>query len=772
MDIEIRILDSFPSVEKLIKNDKMILEVNKLKYNFKNIIDSNELIRLSRISNEILFKIYINKKELFGSMAFEIEKLKELFTLDGKSYIFWLEFKREKDINKIDIFYNIIRIKMKLTPLKKNNLSFTDNENKNKIVTNYKNRNNLINKDLNVKIQPNNFCYLSSSNFYKRKYDEEYIYNFTEKNSRKKAKQKDRIKKNKNEELKYNFNSIPSLNKIFSSNNRSNISRKSKKKKIIKKNISNKTSNNIKKSDYNYLLTDNQNNSKYSKKIDNELDKNNITYKICNKTPSKINEKKLKEKDKIKKSNSINNNIIKISDDDINTTNNTNQNNLHNIFDNLSKSYNNKLNSSKKKSKEIIINKKQNINIKENNLNLDKNKNIEKTSKLFNLSKPLKILSNNFNKSNLRYEQGQIVDYYQKDNEVDESCIKNKKNANNSANFNGFVSLEDLDKMENNINSDENSHIININNISITNNSLNDITISNNNNAVNAEEEDKDSYFLNSINYNEKESFKEFNLLKKNFDLFYSKIFIKNIKKDLIDLEFNLALEKILALFECYNNEVQGLYYKNISLRKLLKNIESEIKILNKKSNKLDEKSEDFKLKQNRALLIRESEFHFNEDLKMQKLIQKQILENIFKNSTNKKQRLYLIFKEIIKNRPDLSDFKNNEKKINHNNENNMYKHPTQRTFNNVYQIYKSKKVFDNKINLSNNIYNVKRTPKVNKNTKKFKMNSTDNRYSNYFSPIKSFSKGIFNKNLIKTNGSCYLNNGKSYVYSPKNKIK
>ena len=769
MDIDIRILDCFPSVEKLIKNDKMILEINKVKYNFKNIIDNNELIRLSKISNEILFKIYNNKKELFGSMTFEIEKLKELFTLDGKSYIFWLEFKREKDNNKIDIFYNIIRIKMKITPINNSNLTFIDNDNKNKVVTNYNNRNNLINKDLNLKIEPNNICYLSSSNFYKRKYDEEYISNFTDKNSSK-IKKRDRTKKNKVDDIKYKFNSIPSLNRIFSSNNRSNISSKPKKKKIIKKNISNKTSNNIKKSDYNYLLTEN-NNSKFSKKIDNELDKNNMTYKICNKTPSKVNEKKIKEKKKIKKSNSINNNIIKISDDDINTTNNTNQNNFHNKFENLSKSYNNKLNNYKK-SKEKIINKKHNINIKENNLNIDRNKNIEKASKLFNLSKPLKLLDNNYIKANYtnRYDQGQINDYYRKDNAIDESCIKNKKNVNNSANLNEFISLEDLDKIENNINSDENSHLININNISITNNSLNDVTISNNN-VINAEE-DKDSYFLNSIHYNEKESFKEFNSLKKNFDLFYSKLFIKNIKKDLIDLEFNLALEKILALFECYNNELEILYYKNINLRNILKNIESEIKILNKKSNKLDEKSEDLKLKQNRALLVRESEFHFNEDLKMQKLIQKQILENIFKNSTNKRQRLLQIFKEIIRSRPELLEFKNSEKKINHNNENNMYSHPTQKTFNNVYQIYKNKKVFENKINLSNNIFNVKRTPKMNKNAKKYKMNSTDNRYSNYFSPIKSFSKGIFNKNLIKTNGSYYLNNGSKYIYSPKNKIK
>ena len=43
MDIVINILESFPSVEKLIKNDNIILEINDNEYNLKKIIDNNEL---------------------------------------------------------------------------------------------------------------------------------------------------------------------------------------------------------------------------------------------------------------------------------------------------------------------------------------------------------------------------------------------------------------------------------------------------------------------------------------------------------------------------------------------------------------------------------------------------------------------------------------------------------------------------------------------------------------------------------------------------------
>ena len=41
----------------------------------------------------------------------------------------------------------------------------------------------------------------------------------------------------------------------------------------------------------------------------------------------------------------------------------------------------------------------------------------------------------------------------------------------------------------------------------------------------------------------------EFISEKKDYDLLYTPVFIKEIKKDLLDLEFNIALEKSISLF-------------------------------------------------------------------------------------------------------------------------------------------------------------------------------------------------------------------------------
>ena len=48
----------------------------------------------------------------------------------------------------------------------------------------------------------------------------------------------------------------------------------------------------------------------------------------------------------------------------------------------------------------------------------------------------------------------------------------------------------------------------------------------------------------------------EFMSIKKDYDLFYTSVFIKGIKKDLLDLEFNIAVEKSIAWFLSYNTKV------------------------------------------------------------------------------------------------------------------------------------------------------------------------------------------------------------------------
>ena len=121
MDINLNILDCFPSIEKIVKNDNIILEINDIIYNLNKLIDTKETIKLERISNIINFKLFNNKNELFGANIFKIGKFKDLFSLDGKSYILWLEFKRNSFNKKNDednfIFYTSIRLKMKFTPI-------------------------------------------------------------------------------------------------------------------------------------------------------------------------------------------------------------------------------------------------------------------------------------------------------------------------------------------------------------------------------------------------------------------------------------------------------------------------------------------------------------------------------------------------------------------------------------------------------------------------------------------------------------------------------
>ena len=821
MDIVINILESFPSIEKLIKNDNIILEINDNEYNLKKIIDNNELIKLHKITSRIIFKIYLTKKELYGINIFRIEKLKELFSLDGKSYILWLEFKKEnKNDNYNLMFYHSIKLKIKFIPIIQNKSSTNNNKNKiseddnnsktisdnmynNKIIKNNINENNNLTESNDI------YC-ISSSNFYKNNYEEEYFNNIKEDIKSDIKIKNQRLKNSKQEDIKNKLKSIPTVNNISSKNN-TNFFNKQKNKKSNQKKISNKTSNIIKTED-NYILTENNYTLKYSKNINKSLskantttlDKNNDHIKICKKykTPSKIKYIK-REVSEIKKAKSTNN--YKISDDDINSTIiNTNQNNLQNVFSSLSKSYNknyfmNKDFSirNKNKSREQQLNIKQNININHFNNTSSKNSYIEnrnsfndKKNKLNSISKP--ILDKNNIKDNHKYEKEQLKNTSRYENKYNNSFKKDNDKITKSvkSKLNELMTLKEINKkdIEDNMESHNNTQLIN--NISITNNSINDNNISLSNNNIYIEDDYKDNFLLNSLYYNENETFEEFNSLRNNFELFYSKSFINNIKKDLIDLEFNLALEKIMGLFTCYNNDVEYLYFKNIILRNAIKNLETKMKYIRKKLYKLNCKKEELNSRQNRLILIKESQFYFNEDIKMQKLIQKKILENLIKNRFTQKQKLTLIFKELFKKRPELFNLKNKENKVNVNNNinnkinNNMnntnmnninIKTNSERVvFNKVYQIYENQKLINNLNNRNNlNTYDKNQTPKIKKN-KKYKMNSmTENRnpeikINKFFSPPKPFSKGIFNKHILKTNAP-YFTNG-NFMSSHKNK--
>ena len=791
MDININILDSFPSIEKLATNNNIILEINNKEYNLNKIITNNELITLYKASNKIIFKIYFNNKELFGTYIFKIDKFKELFSLDGNSYVLWLEFKKENtNVNEEYnlIFYNSIRLKVKFIPsialddliiIRKrsndNNIkTINNNIYENKLSSNTSLSNDKAHFSIDTNINKDNF-FLSSNNFYKKKYEDDLYRNITEEslndnkninniNANINDHNNNRIKKiksTKSNEMKDNshYNSI--VNKRMGSNNNSY---KNRIKSSSKKRISNKTSNNLNKQENNFLLTENNfylNHSyKFPKKINKSLgtknnildSKNNLNRMKTHKTPNKININ-IGEMNELKKAKSINH-VKKVSDDSVRTTIITNQNNIkQNIIVNLNGSYN-KNNTMNKNIKNKSV--KESDSIKQNNNNIY---HTENQSNLFNISKPLNMFNNNYinENSNNRYEKGQI-----ESNNFKESDEKNKNSIDNDSNENDQL----------------------IKNINISNNSINinEITINKDINNIN---DNQDNYLSEKLFFNENEIFKEFNSIRNNFELLYSKAFINNIKKDLIDFEFNLALEKIMELFTCYNSEVEYLFYKNNILRNTLKHSEMKLKCIRKKINKLNNKKEELKLKQNRMIFLKESEFYFIEDIKMQKITQKKLLESLIKNKMNQKLKLLIIFKEIFKKRKNLFNLQNNNITTNNNinTNNNPYRNNTERgCLNKVIQMNNnnSNKLFkninnDNNIimNYNNNYYYKMKTPKITKDMKKYKMNSlTTNRYSDFKnnnmpSPYKSFKNSM---HINKSNGSYCFTNGNNNISSSKNK--
>ena len=275
MDLNLNILDSFPSIEKLTSNNNITLEINNIEYNLNKLINCNELIKLYKIAYKILFKIYFNNKELFGTYIFKIDKFKELFSLDGKSYILWIEFKKENS-NVNDeynvIFYNSIRLKIKFTPL----ISLNDliiikkgsNNNNIKTINNniYDNKlsssNSLSNEKAYFSLGANAIdtnYFLSSNNFYKKKHSDEFYRNITEeslndnisnKNINNDNKKIKKIKTNKSNEIKDNSNYNSIVNKRIGLSNNIN---KNRMKSSSRKRISNKTSNNLNKQENNFL---------------------------------------------------------------------------------------------------------------------------------------------------------------------------------------------------------------------------------------------------------------------------------------------------------------------------------------------------------------------------------------------------------------------------------------------------------------------------------------------------------------------------------------
>lgn len=171
----------------------------------------------------------------------------------------------------------------------------------------------------------------------------------------------------------------------------------------------------------------------------------------------------------------------------------------------------------------------------------------------------------------------------------------------------------------------------------------------------------------NSYNFNNSILYEDFTSLKKDFELFYTKKFIDGINHDLIELEFNLALDKIFDLLMSYNFHVEKIFNENNSYKINIKTIISRIKEINKKLVKLKNKKEYFTYTSEYKNLIKENDMNFNKDTKFSKTHQIGFLNYIFENRISMKQKLQKILIIILKNNPNLFEnnvpnFCNNEK--------------------------------------------------------------------------------------------------------------
>ena len=290
--------------------------------------------------------------------------------------------------------------------------------------------------------------------------------------------------------------------------------------------------------------------------------------------------------------------------------------------------------------------------------------------------------------------------------------------------------------------SDDDNFLVKDNIISPRDNNINKINLLDEEfDKLKYEDINDDSLNLINSNFNdEKNNFDDFNSLKKDFELLFTKKFINGIKNDLIGFELNLAIEKILSLFYSYNNEVESFYIQNNSIKKLIKLLFEKIKHIKKKINKIKLKNENYKISSEYLMVEKENNFIFNEDIKKQKIIQKKLIENIINNNIKykKKQQLKLIIESLIlKKQKILLNNNNIKNKINNLSD-------KQKQKNRIEKINKSDKKYIKKNNFikhekinKNNYNKVSKTnisnnkseifDKINNSTKRKKINKKKN---------------------------------------------
>ena len=727
MEFNINILDSFPSLNKISQKNNLLLEFNNKEYFLNKLIFQQEVIVAKKSLKKFYFKIFLlsdTKKILIGSNYINQDLSK---SDNNKSFISWLEFRKNnqcknnnKELNDDINFLFFDCIRLKIKITLVKTIPKTDKR--------IKTTKSKIKEDAKTPNLPKKqeFKFKDINNLIELNHENSFE-NIENNNYLLKSQSQDQnLKLNGEEEIK--------IKNTFMNNIKENHNNLRIKSEDI---ISNEFKNLF--IDNDCLLTDNNllENYSYSTSLGDNNNKNNII------------------KNKIELESKI---IIDNKNDNINSDlgkkNNLIALNNFNYSNNKQEKYKNKINNKQ------INTEYNNENNKNKKINIMKSKfkrinKLIKENKNHKEKKCLKIKSNLMNKKNNNTNKTQ-------------SLIKDQIYFNSNT-YNNFYKKKQINEenkihIETNLNHEENKNII-----------LNNLLIQND------KEKNKSKTDLEkTINHSE---YEEFISAKKDYDLLYTSPFIKEIKKDLLDLEFNIALEKSISLFLSYNNQIHSFFKQKNKLFDEIKAYEDKIKYMNKKLYLLNSFKANYEFKEKNKVRINEYD---NINLKENYLKQKNIFENLINDNINKKIILKSIISILLKKKPGiLENIKNSNKlekeNINSNeikNDNKLVVKSPSRATNkmkiNSPQVVKQKRQYEFMSEIKND--NSKFNNKLNNKKKTNNKNLRKNRSINYIVSVGNIIEKNNNKNKINENKAnldndnlIYYSTAKNKFYNPKN---
>ena len=594
MEFNLNFLDSFPSLNKIPQKNNLFLEFNNKEYSLNKLITQQEIIPLKKSLSKLFFKIYFivnSKKLLIGLNSINQESIK--FDTN-KIFTTWIEFRKRipdinKDINDINfLFFDCLRLKLKISLIK--SLPKTDKR--------IKKTQSRIKLGAKTPIIP------------------------------KKADDKFKLK-NDNNEINIDNDDNNNLNSYRNFDTNYLLKSKSQEEniKLVSEELENiKVNTNNIMEKYNNLRIKSEESISHEMKnllqIENDclLTDNNLLENYSYSTSLGDNNNKNIIKSRVENENKMISDIIK---NDIN-------------YEFIPKNNLLSLNNYKSLNKQ-----EQNMNQMNDSLNdeIDTNKKISSTKTKFKgISKLIKI---NNKKQDKKIKQIKNNNINKSNSNNIHSLIKEKIYFNSNT-YNNFY--------KKNMINDENNHLDHLETNIYDNNNNNNKNIFMNNLLISHKTKLKESEIIKEEKINMSSEYEDFISMKKDYELLYTPAFIKEIKKDLLDLEFNIALEKSISLFLLYNNHISLFFKQKTELLTIIKNYMKNIDFISKKQILLDA----IKKKEKNKLLLVDLDNNIN--LKKNYLAQKNIFENLINDKINKKQTLKIIISILLKKNNNILD--------------------------------------------------------------------------------------------------------------------